>query len=521
MQIPNPTESVARLGAQGAPSSAEQHWHRRGRGARVVRRRIAQGAAGLVALAIPGCALVPDAIVEPEGDTVTTEDGGSVTVSVRLEREPRGVITVQAVSSDPSEATVSGPLTFDRTNWDEPQTITVTGVDDAEQDGDVAYKVRFEALGAPPHDTPRLREVLAFVNRDAGDAAVFAGIGDLPGGEQESRLRDVSADGRVFAGTSVGEQGEEALRFTRAEGLTGLGAAPSSATAVSPDGSVIAGGASGGPGETGPGALWYGDRPVEYLVGDQGGGAPVLPPMFELGTPRVVLNDGTVYGDCTQAGSGTYGSGCRQDGPGVITILAGVSRLYDADQLGNYGGQILPTRYGAPLRPATLNGGGLPYPQDAYCITPGSCDAALRAFSQGAAIAVGTSLIYPPRPDPYGAPGELEETAWIYTAATGVTERLPDLPGGVQASGAYAISADGSIVGGFGTDAMGQRAVLWIDREVFTIEELISEQGGSVPEGWELSEVNALSDDGRTIAGNGVNPDGVPEGFIVVLPRRP
>src|SRR5690606_32386943 len=117
--------------------------------------------------------------------------------------------------------------------------------------------------------------------------------------------------------------------------------------------------------------------------------------------------------------------------------------------------------------------------------------------------------------------GEVAQTAWIYTAAAGITERLPDLPGGVQASGAYAISADGMIVGGFGTDAMGQRAVLWVDREVFTIEQLVSEQGGSIPEGWDLREVDARAADGGTIAGNAFNPDGAPEGFIVVLPRLP
>jgi uncharacterized membrane protein len=479
-------------------------------------------AAASLSLLVAGCAAVPEAIVEPEGETVTSEDGESVLVSVHLAQRPRGVITVRAVSTDTSEGEVSGPLVFDRSNWNVPQTITVTGVDDAELDGDVAYQVRFETSGAPPNDAPLLAEVLDFVNRDRGDGATFTAIGDLPGGASESWVNAISDYGDVIVGSSVGAQGEEAVRFTRADGLVGLGAAPSRATTVSARGTVIAGQASGGQGETGPGAFWYGDDyAIRYLVGDQRGAPPVLPPMFELTVPFVALDDGRLYGGCTQYGNPIGPIGCRQDAPGSITMLSGVSIIYDADASGNYGGVVLGNRYGNPLLPAFLNGAGLPYPADAFCITPGRCDAALRAFSQDAAIAVGTGLMSPPRLVVTEPPGELEETAWIHTTAEGISERLPDLPAGVQASGAYAISADGRVVGGFGSDTAGRRAVLWIDRAIVTVEELVSAQGGSVPEGWELSEVRALSADGHTLAGNGTNPEGVPEGFVVTLLHVP
>ncbi len=36
-------------------------------------------------------------------------------------------------------------LTFTGSNWNTPQTVTVTGVDDAENDGDIAYRITFAA----------------------------------------------------------------------------------------------------------------------------------------------------------------------------------------------------------------------------------------------------------------------------------------------------------------------------------------------------------------------------------------
>jgi hypothetical protein len=472
-----------------------------------------------MALTLAACGALPDAIVEPASEPVTSEEGDSVDVLVRLERPPQGVVTVRAVSSDLSEATVSEPVTFDRTNWNEPQIVTVTGVDDGEVDGDVRYTVRFEANR--PDQAPRLRAVLEFLNRDAGDGASFAGVGDLPGGESESEVRAISADGSFVVGFSSGANGVEAFRYSAAVGLAGLGAAPSRAYDISPDGSAITGTAAGALGSTGPGAIWRIGEPIEFLEGDQGGAPPQLPPMFELVEPQVVLDDGTVFGMCQQYGNPIQGPGCRQDGPGQIEPLPSSSIIHAADALGNFGGAIFGSRYGAPRLPAILNGQGVPYPVDAYCITPGSCDAVLRAFSEGAALAVGTARLYPPRVSVSDPAGPLEDAAWIYDAAENVTARLPDLAGGVQASGAYAISADGRVVGGFGTDATARRAVLWIDRAPVAVEQLVTQQGGNIPAGWELREVRALSSDGLVVAGNGINPAGAREGFRLALLRLP
>ena len=58
-------------------------------------------------------------------------------------------------------------VTFDATNWDTPQTVTVTGVDDAEQDGDVAYTiVTAAAVSTDPDYAGRDPDDVSVTNRD-------------------------------------------------------------------------------------------------------------------------------------------------------------------------------------------------------------------------------------------------------------------------------------------------------------------------------------------------------------------
>ena len=53
--------------------------------------------------------------------------GGSTTYTAVLHTQPTGNVTVTPTSSNPAVATVSGPLTFTPSNWNQPQGITVTG----------------------------------------------------------------------------------------------------------------------------------------------------------------------------------------------------------------------------------------------------------------------------------------------------------------------------------------------------------------------------------------------------------
>jgi hypothetical protein len=57
-----------------------------------------------------------------------------------LTSQPSSDVTVPISSNDTTEGTVSPTsLLFTPTNWSTAQTVTVTGVDDLVDDGDVAY----------------------------------------------------------------------------------------------------------------------------------------------------------------------------------------------------------------------------------------------------------------------------------------------------------------------------------------------------------------------------------------------
>jgi len=79
----------------------------------------------------------------------TSEKGDKATFSVALRSKPAGTasVTLPLSSSNTQEGTVSPTsLQFTGSNWNQPHTVTVTGVDDQIADGDVSYQIAF---GAP------------------------------------------------------------------------------------------------------------------------------------------------------------------------------------------------------------------------------------------------------------------------------------------------------------------------------------------------------------------------------------
>jgi uncharacterized membrane protein len=349
------------------------------------------------------------------------------------------------------------------------------------------------------------------------EQAYLVGIGDLPGGAAESYVTDLSADGAAVVGRAAGAGGVEAMRFSLTRGLEGLRSAPSQAEGVSPNGWLVVGPATTAAGVR-DGVLWRGPGMPEFLLGGPAT-YPGGPPLFSLPEPSVVLDDGRVFGSCIQYRAYGQRIGCRLDAPGQVTLLGNLSVVYEADALGNSAG----TRYPARLEPigsaAVLNGVELGYPPRAFCQLPHDCEAAVRDFSTAAAVAVGTSRV-PDRPDVYSPSEPKFDTAFVYTSAQGML-RLPDLAGGEAASGAYAVSADGRVIGGFGSDAEGRHAVVWIDRKARRLDKLAIARGARRARDFALREVRAISEDGRTFAGNGVNPRGEPEGFVLTFPNDP
>jgi hypothetical protein len=72
----------------------------------------------------------------------TSEALGTATFTVVLSSQPTADVGIGLASNNTAEGTVSpGSLTFTTANWNAPQTVTVTGVDDFVDDGDIVYSI--------------------------------------------------------------------------------------------------------------------------------------------------------------------------------------------------------------------------------------------------------------------------------------------------------------------------------------------------------------------------------------------
>jgi len=152
----------------------------------------------------PGFTVTPVTGIDPTDPTklVTSEQGAAATLHVALTSKPTAKVTVNLSSSAPGEGTVSPTsLTFSVDNWNAPQTVTVTGVDDKVADGNQPYSVQTgSATSADPgyqgldpadvqvtntdNDSPGVIVMLAtgidpgnsaaLVTSEGGDTATFA-----------------------------------------------------------------------------------------------------------------------------------------------------------------------------------------------------------------------------------------------------------------------------------------------------------------------------------------------------------
>lgn len=145
--------------------------------------------------------------VDPMEGLVTSEAGGTDSFTVVLGAEPSADVLIPLSSDDPYEGTASpSSLTFTPVNWSVPQTVTVTGVDDADTDGDQPYMIVLSPTQSTdpkydeidPHDVSvrnRDNEVCKLLSPQpetyaslgssvaiAGDHAVVGAPGEDPGG---------------------------------------------------------------------------------------------------------------------------------------------------------------------------------------------------------------------------------------------------------------------------------------------------------------------------------------------------
>ena len=92
----------------------------------------------------------PAVLISGADDLKTGEDGTTTTFQVQLAAAPTNEVTVTPSSSDTGEGTVSGALTFTTTAWNTARTVTVTGVDDADVDGEQTFSITFRVESTDP-----------------------------------------------------------------------------------------------------------------------------------------------------------------------------------------------------------------------------------------------------------------------------------------------------------------------------------------------------------------------------------
>jgi hypothetical protein len=106
--------------------------------------------------------------VSPTAGLTTSETGTTATFDVTLTAQPSANVVVPIASDDTTEGTVRvSSLTFTPTNWNVPQTVIVTGVDDLLTDGDITYRVTVGPSASTVPGYSGLRgTTVTIVNRD-------------------------------------------------------------------------------------------------------------------------------------------------------------------------------------------------------------------------------------------------------------------------------------------------------------------------------------------------------------------
>ena len=92
-------------------------------------------------------------LAESGGNTSVSESGTTDTFTVVLDAQPGSDVVIGLTSGDTSEATVSAPsLTFASANWNTPQTVTITGVDDVLMDGPQTTTITMDVIDGSSDD---------------------------------------------------------------------------------------------------------------------------------------------------------------------------------------------------------------------------------------------------------------------------------------------------------------------------------------------------------------------------------
>jgi probable HAF family extracellular repeat protein len=331
--------------------------------------------------------------------------------------------------------------------------------------------------------------------------AAFQGIGSLPGDDASEALA-VSADGSVVVGASLGSDSKRhAIRWTSMGGLQALGVvaggATSTARAASHDGSVIVGQADA-PGSSAVAFRWTPVAGMETLPALTGS---------TLCTAAGVSGDGSlIVGTCLLAGN----AGFRW------TQAAGVASL------GQFGGGTSRSSNAMAVSAdgSTIVGSGHPVLTGAVAWTaagqvsvlghlPQHSAAVATAVSRDGSAVVGYST---------DGLGRSQAFRWTETAGMGALGSGQEGLGDLVAAG---MSGDAGVMVGWATSAPGEAAVIWSAASGWSrLEDFLRTRYLIELNGWTLRRATGISDNGLTLVGQGRNPQGRLEGWVLNLPAH-
>jgi probable HAF family extracellular repeat protein len=320
--------------------------------------------------------------------------------------------------------------------------------------------------------------------------ASIVGLGWLGPGVNYSGAFGVSADGGVVVGVSR----DEAFRWTSASGMVGLGTPPvqwpvtwqnSHAHGISGDGKVIVGMGQGSQANA-EAFRWTAPGGWQALGSDVIGSsaAPAYAASFD-GSVIVGTSGGAAFRWTTASGIQSIGNGSANavtpDGNVIVggsgssgafrwTLAGGTTFLGDLD-----GGAFWSHAYGVS--------------QDGQAV----CGYGISAFGN---------------------------EAFRWTPAGGMVG-LGDLPGGNFNSFALGISGDGNTVVGTSDTGLGPEAFIWdATHGMQRLQTVLELDYGLDLSRWQtLERARAISTDGSTIVGDGINSSGQAEAWVVVIPE--
>jgi probable HAF family extracellular repeat protein len=289
---------------------------------------------------------------------------------------------------------------------------------------------------------------------------VYLGYLPSPSGRFSSFATAVSADGSIVAGLSggyVAAVGSEAFRWTSAGGMIGLGDLPggsagSQATGVSADGSVVVGSSYTADGQEA--FRWTSDSSMVGL------------------------------GDLPGGDISSHATGVSADG----SVVVGRSTSTDGQQAFRW------TNADGMIGLGDLPGGEF------------------RSAAGGASVD-GSVIV--------GSSSSTDgQQAFRWTIADGMVG-LGDLAGGDFNSMASGVCADGSQVVGWGTSAIGQEAFVWnAAYGMRSISDLLTSLDVDLT-GWTLNAATAISADGTTIVGQAINSSGQTQAWLANISAVP